>query len=266
MTYQNFRVEKDAGGIVTLTVDRPEAKNAISIETMHELGALVGELEQDKTARALIITGAGDEAFIAGGDLKDFRGLTTATRGRDMALLMHGILNRFEALEMPVIAAINGYAFGGGCEVAVTCDFRIAADTAKFGFRQIKMGIMCGWGGGQRLLQLVGRNRALYLMLTGEVIDAAEAQRIGLVDNVVPAGEVMAAARALAEKIARNPVLSVRFIKRSLNEGRNMTLPAAIAYETELFAYLWASADHHEAEAAFVEKRKPVFKKPEDIT
>ena len=265
MDYRNFRIETDDLGIVTLTVDRPQAKNGISVETMHELGHLAGELEQDKTARALIITGAGDEAFIAGGDLKDFRELKTATQGRDMALLMHGVLNRLEALEMPVIAAINGYAFGGGCEVAVSCDFRIAADISRFGFRQINMGIMCGWGGGQRLLRLVGRNRAMFLMLTGDIIDAEEARRIGLIDQIVPQKDVLSEARALAERIARNPVLSVRMIKRSLIRGQNMPLHDAIAYEAELFTYLWSSDDHREAEAAFVEKRKPVFKNPRDI-
>lgn len=263
--YKNIIVEKDAGGIVTLTVDRPDAKNAISIETMHEIGAVVSELERDKSARALIVTGAGNEAFISGGDLKDFRSLVTVNDGREMALLMQGILNRLEELEVPVIAAIGGYAFGGGCEVSVACDFRIASEKSKFGFRQIKMGIMCGWGGGQRLLRLVGRNRALHLMLTGDIIDAAEAYRIGLVDQVVPQGEVMSVARALAEKIAKNPVMSVRCIKRSLNEGRNMPLRDAITYEAELFALVWGTDDHREAEDAFVEKRKPVFKKPDEI-
>ncbi|MEW5947104.1 MAG: enoyl-CoA hydratase/isomerase family protein [bacterium] len=263
--YRNITVERDDGGIVTLTVDRPDAKNAVSLETMREMDAAVGELERDSSARALIITGAGEEAFISGGDLKDFRSLASVNDGRNMALFMHGILNRLEELEFPVIAAINGYAYGGGCEVMVACDFRIASEASKFGFRQIKMGIMCGWGGGQRLLRLVGRGQALYLMLTGDIIGAAEAHRIGLVDRVAPRGGVMPAARELAEKIADNPVMSVRCIKRSLNQGRNMTLRDAIAYEAELFALTWGTDDHREAEAAFVEKRRPVFGKPDEI-
>jgi enoyl-CoA hydratase len=147
----------------------------------------------------------------------------------------------------------------------VTCDFRIASEQAKLGLGQIKLGIMCGWGGGQRLLRLVGHNRALYLMLTGDTIDAAEAYRIGLVDQVVPHDEVRPAALALAEKIAEKPVLAVRRIKRSAIEGRYMPLSAAIAYEANLFSYLWGTEDHREAKAAYLEKRSPVFKKPEEI-
>lgn len=259
---ENFNVERDSAGIVTLTVNRPGAKNAIDLETMRELSSFLDELDKDASVRALIVTGAGEEAFISGGDLKHFRSLTTVYDGRDMSLMMQSILNRLEALEIPVIAAINGYAFGGGCEVAVTCDFRIAEEHAKFGFRQIKMGIMSAWGGGQRLLRLVGRSEALRLMLTGDTIDAPEALRIGLVNRVVPKGGALAAAKEMAGKIAENPVMSVRLIKRSVNEGRDMPLRAAIAYEAEMLALLWGTDDHREAEAAFVEKRKPVFRKP----
>ncbi len=259
--FKDIRVERDNLGIVTLTVDRPGAKNAIGVETMREIREVIAELEGDMTARALIITGAGDESFISGGDLKNFRLLETEFEGRDMAIEFHKTLNRLAALEIPVIAAINGYAYGGGCEMAVTCDFRIAAEHAMFGMRQIKMGIMCVWGGGQRFLRLVGRSKALYYMLTGDTFDAQEALRIGFVDRVVPRGEALATAHAIAQKIAENPAWSVRFIKRSVNEGEDMPLRNAIAYEAEMLALLWGTPDHKEAEAAFAEKRKPEFNK-----
>ncbi len=262
--YKNIIIERSDRDVVTMTIDRPGAKNAIDVETMHEIREVVSELENDDSARALIITGAGDEAFVAGGDLKHFRSLETVFDGRDMAITMHSILNRIEALEMPVIAAINGYAYGGGCELALACDFRIAADHAKFGMRQIMMGIMSAWGGGQRLARLVGRSDALYLMLTADTFDAAEAYRIGFVNRVVTFADLHATARLLAEKIADKPAMSVKFIKRSVNNGLQMPLQAAIAYEAEMMALLWGTDDHHEAEAAFVEKRKPVFNKKKD--
>ncbi|MFA6447963.1 MAG: enoyl-CoA hydratase/isomerase family protein [bacterium] len=262
--YKNIIVDRDPAGIVTLTVDRPGAKNAIDVETMGEIRDVVGALEQDRDARALIITGAGDEAFISGGDLKNFRTLKTEFDGRDMSIFFHTTLNRMAALEIPVIAAINGYAYGGGCEMALYCDFRIAAENAMFGMRQIKLGIMSAWGGGQRFLRLVGRGKALYYMMTGDTFDAAEAYRIGLVERVVTRGDALPTAHAIAQKIAENPATSVRFIKRSVNEGADMPLRNAIAYESEMLALLWGTEDHREAETAFAEKRMPVFNKPRE--
>ncbi len=255
MKFKNLRyeIEKHVG---TITVDRPQALNAISLETMDELETIVASIERGADVRALIITGAGEKSFVAGGDLKEFGRLDSLQAGRAMALKMQGILNRLEALEALVIAAINGYAFGGGCEVAVACDYRIASAEARLGFRQVKMGLVPGWGGGPRLVRLVGRPAALRLLLTGDTVTAEEALRLGLVDEVHPPAGVMPAARALAARVASNPPLAVRYIKRSLHVGQDMPLHAAVAYEAELFSVAWDGEDHREAERAFLEKRK----------
>lgn len=259
MDYKNLILEqRERVGLVT--INRPQAQNSISIETMHEMGHLLDQVDKDTDLRALVITGAGDTAFVAGGDLKDFRSLDSFQAGRRMSLYMQGILNRFEELDQPVIAAINGYAFGGGCELAVACDFRIAAEGAQLGFRQVRFGIMTGWGGAQRLLRLVGRSKALELLLTGDIVTAQEALKIGLVDRVAPAGGVLEAALELAGRIAQNPPLALANIKRAIVKGWEMPMRAAMEYEAELFAATWDSEDHREAEQAFAEKRPPKFK------
>lgn len=259
MDFNNLIFEqRERVGLVT--INRPQAQNSISIETMHEMGRLLEQVEKDTDLRALVITGAGDTAFVAGGDLKDFRSLDSFQAGRRMSLYMQGILNRFEELDQPVIAAINGYAFGGGCELAVACDFRIAAEGAQLGFRQVRFGIMTGWGGAQRLLRLVGRSKALELLLTGDIVTAQEALKIGLVDRVAPAGGVLEAALELAGRIAQNPPLALANIKRAIVKGWEMPMRAAMEYEAELFAATWDSEDHREAEQAFAEKRPPKFK------
>jgi enoyl-CoA hydratase len=259
MDFKNLIFERrERVGLIT--INRPQVQNAISIETMQELAQLLDRVEKEPDLRALVITGSGETAFVAGGDLKDFRRLNTFQAGRWMSLYMQGILNRLEDLDQPVVAAINGYAFGGGCEVAVACDFRIAAEGAQLGFRQVRFGIMTGWGGAQRLLRLVGRPKALELLLTGDVVSAQEALAIGLVDKVVPNGQALTAALELAGRIAQNPPLALRNIKRAINKGWEMPLRAAIAYEAELFAATWDSEDHREAERAFAERRAPEFK------
>lgn len=259
MDYKNLILEqRERVGLVT--INRPQAQNSISIETMHEMGHLLDQVDKDTDLRALVITGAGDTAFVAGGDLKDFRSLDSFQAGRRMSLYMQGILNRFEELDQPVIAAINGYAFGGGCELAVACDFRIAAEGAQLGFRQVRFGIMTGWGGAQRLLRLVGRSKALELLLTGDIVTAQEALKIGLVDRVAPAGGVLEAALELAGRIVQNPPLALANIKRAIVKGWEMPMRAAMEYEAELFAATWDSEDHREAEQAFAEKRPPKFK------
>lgn len=259
MDYKNLILEKqERVGIIT--INRPHAQNSISIETMDEMGRLLDQVEKDTDLRVLVVTGAGDTAFVAGGDLKDFRSLDTFQAGRWMSLYMQGILQRFEDLDQPVIAAVNGYAFGGGCELAVACDFRIAAETAQLGFRQVRFGIMTGWGGAQRLLRLVGRSKAMEMLLTGDVFTAQQSQAIGLVDRVVPQAQVMETALDMARRIAKNPPLALANIKRAIAKGWEMPQREAIAYEAELFAATWDSEDHREAEAAFAEKRQPQFK------
>ncbi len=259
MDFKNLKFERqERVGIIT--INRPQVQNSISIETMHEMGHLLDEIERDTELRVLVVTGAGETAFVAGGDLKDFRSLDSFQAGRWMSLYMQGILNRFEDLGQPVIAAINGYAFGGGCELAVSCDFRIASETAQLGFRQVRFGIMTGWGGAQRLLRLVGRSKATGMLLTGDILSAEQALAIGLVDRVVAPSMVMEAALEMAGRIAQNPPLALANIKRAIVKGWDMPQRAAIAYEAELFAATWDSEDHREAEQAFAEKRPAQFK------
>jgi len=246
--------------VATITINRPNVRNAISLATMAELESVVTDLETDGEVMAVILTGSGEKAFVAGGDLKEFRSLRTVHDGRKMSLRMGNILQRLHHLEVPVIAAINGDAYGGGCETALACDLRLAAPHARLGFRQIVFGVTPGWGGGQRLMRLVGQSKALELLLTGATLTADEALAIGLIDRVVAEGNVLDAAHQLANQIAGRAPLAVRYIKRALARGADMPLDAAIAFEAELFSVTWGSEDHWEAEQAFWNKKAPQFK------
>lgn len=257
--FKNIKFER-ADKFATLTVDRPKRKNAIDVETMSELREVIQRIEGDKDILVLILTGGGDEAFISGGDLKYFQTLDTLYKGRDMSVRCGDLLDRIEGLDIPVIGAINGYAFGGGCEFALACDYRIASREAKFGFRQIAMGIMTSWGGGKRLVRTVGKSKALMLMLTGDIISAEEALGLGLIDRVAEKEEVLSQAKDLARRISDNAPLSIRFIKRFLNASMDMSSRDANLLETEMFSILWGSEDHNEAVEAFFAKRKPDFK------
>lgn len=252
----SLRVER-AGAVATVTIERPEVKNALDPETIRELGAALTTLEDDEELLAVVLTGAGDEVFVAGGDLKALQKVEGAEAGRRMARLTQRVFARLEALEVPVIAAINGATLGGGTEIAAACDIRIAAETASFGFKQIHMGIMPAWGLTSRLLRMVGRSRALELLLTGRTLTALEAEAIGFVDHVVPAGQAKKAARELAQAIASNPPLSVRLIKQAVQGAREAPSEAAGALEAALFGLAWGSADHDEAVRAFFDKRAP---------
>jgi enoyl-CoA hydratase len=257
--FKNIRFERE-DKVATITINRPERKNAIDVNTMSELQEVVQQIEREKEILALILTGSGDEAFISGGDLKYFQTLDNLYKGREMSILCGNLLNNIEGLDIPVIAAINGYAFGGGCEFALACDYRIASKEAKFGFRQINMGIMSSWGGGKRLVRTVGKPKALMLMLTGDIISAEEAFKLGLVDRLVDKNEVLLTARDLAMRISKNAPLSIRFIKRFLNSCTDMSSRDANLLETEMFSILWGSEDHSEAVDAFFAKREPKFK------
>jgi enoyl-CoA hydratase len=246
-----------AGAVATVTIERPEAKNALAPETIRELGAVLTTLEDDDELLAVVLTGAGDEVFVAGGDLKALQKVEGAEAGRRMARLTQRVFARLEALEVPVIAAINGVTYGGGTELAGACDIRIAAETASFGFKQVQMGIMPAWGLTYRLPRMVGRSTALELLLTGRTITALEAREIGFVDRVVPAGQAKTAALELAQAIASNPPLSVRLIKQAVQGGWEAPSEAAGALEAALFGLTWGSADHDEAVRAFFDKRAP---------
>lgn len=245
------------GGVGVVTVNRPEVHNALNMQTIRELRELMRRLSAEDALRAMVLTGSGRKTFLSGGDLKEFQKIKTVDGARDMIGAMKEVTDLLAAFPWPVIAAVNGLAAGGGCETAVACDFRIASETAELGFRQIKLGIMSGWGGGPRLVHLVGRSRALRLMLTGELVKAPEALAIGLVDRVVPADRVLEEAMELARSIAANAPLAVRAYKRLVQMTARVPLDAAVAFETELFGPVWVSEDHEECVRAFFEKRAP---------
>ncbi len=248
---------REDGGVGVVTINRPEVHNALNMQTIRELRDLLLRLAAEDGLRAMVLTGAGKRTFLSGGDLKEFQKIRTVEEARVMIAAMKEATDLLAGFPWPVIAAVNGLAVGGGCETAVACDFRIASETAELGFRQIKMGIMSGWGGGPRLVHLVGRSRALRLMLTGELVKAPEALAIGLVDRVAPPDRVMEDAMALARSIAENAPLAARAYKRLVQMTVRVPLDEAIAFETELFGPVWVSEDHEECVRAFFEKRAP---------
>ena len=245
------------GAVGIVTVHRPEVHNALNMDTIRELRELCLRLRAEERLRAMILIGAGDKTFLSGGDLKEFQHLKTVEEARHMVSTMKEVTDLLAGFPWPVIAAVNGLAVGGGCETAVACDFRIASRTAKLGYRQIKMGVMSGWGGGPRLVHLIGKGRALRLMTTGDLLSADEALAIGLVDQVVPPEQVLPTALALARTIAENAPLAVRAYKRLVQITVRVPLEAALEFETELFGPVWVSEDHDECVRAFFEKRAP---------
>jgi enoyl-CoA hydratase len=246
-------------GVGLITIDRPKVHNAISLATMAELDRVLDWLEKSSRAAAVVLTGAGDRVFVSGGDLKDFEQLETHESAAAMSRRMQSLMMRLELLPIPVIGAINGDCLGGGCEVALATDIRIVSDTAHFGFKQVALGITPAWGGRRRLVRLVGRSRALMLLLSGDLIDAHEAERIGLADRVMACGQVVAAASELARQIADNPPMAVRAIKQAVNYDAASSDAESVAFEADLFARTWISDDHKEALAARREKRPPKF-------
>jgi enoyl-CoA hydratase len=258
MTFTCVRYEV-RDGIATLAIHRPQVKNAIDRRTMKEMGAAAELAGRDRDLRAFILTASGEEAFVSGGDLRYFQSLSTDRQVREMLSMMRRVLMRIERLPVPTIAAINGYAIGGGTEVALACDLRIASAEASFIFRQVDVGLITAWGGGQRLQRLIGPARASRLLLLGEIVPAQEALALGLVDRVVARSRLMTEAFALARRIAAKPPLAIRAMKRALVEGRNMSFQGGLNLEGKLFRSLWKSKDHDEAMAAFLEKRQPRF-------
>jgi enoyl-CoA hydratase len=257
MAFRNLGVET-RGGIAVVTVARPEKLNALNRETMDELAAAFAALAAAADVGGVIVTGAGEKAFIAGADIAEIAS-QTAEEARAFALRGQRVFDAVERFPKPVIAAINGFALGGGCELALACHVRVAAETAHLGTPEVKLGIMCGYGGTQRLTRLVGRGRALELLLTGDRIDAAEAFRIGLVNRVVPASSLMAEAEALLRKMLANGPLSLRYTLQAVAAGLDMPLTAAQEYEATLFALLCTTEDMTEGTRAFLEKRPARF-------
>jgi len=258
MAFETLLVTRE-GGIVTVTVNRPKQLNAINLTMMRELDEVAAGLEDDADARVVIFTGAGDRAFLAGADISGFQGLTPIT-ALTFGQKIQRLYSRIEALSQVTIAAVNGFALGGGCELTLCCDLVLAAETARFGQPEINLGLIPGAGGTQRLPRLVGLHRAKEIDFLGEMIDAQEAYRIGLANRVVPADRLMAEARALAEKILARPAVALRMIKEAMNEGYDLDLPKALAIEAKAWAVAFASEDRTEGVTAFLEKRKPAFK------
>ncbi|MDC7788136.1 enoyl-CoA hydratase-related protein [Rhodoplanes sp. TEM] len=256
-TYENLLVEH-RDGIAIVTIDRPKALNALNAATLAELSKVVGTLAEDTSVQVVIFTGRGEKAFVAGADITEMQAMS-ATEARNWGKFGQKVFAAIEALPQPVIAAVNGFALGGGCELAMACDIRIAAENARFGQPESSLGITPGFGGSQRLPRLVGTGRAKELLFTADVIDAAEAFRIGLVNKVVPVGRALEEALAMAGKIASRSPVAVGYCKAAANEGMNVDLGSAIAYEAELFGLCFAAPDQKEGMTAFVEKRKPVY-------
>ena len=258
MAFDNLLVERD-GAIAIVTINRPKVLNALNTQTLDELRRAALACRHDESVRAVIVTGAGDKSFVAGADIKELA-VQTPTGGRDHAMRGQHVLDLIENLGKPVIAAINGYALGGGCELAMACTMRIAADTAKLGQPEINLGIIPGYAGTQRLSRLVGRGRALELLLTGDQISAAEAHRIGLVNRVVAPAELMTEARKMAHALAAKAPIAARYIIDAVNRGLQMPFPDAQVFEATLFGLVASTDDMREGTRAFLEKRKAEFK------
>ena len=258
MRYENIRVEK-RGAVVTVTLDRPKVLNALNAATFVELDSAFDEVAADEDVRAVLLTGAGDRAFAAGADIRELAAVEGG-EGRAFSLRGQAVFRKIETLGKPVIACVRGFALGGGCELALACTLRIAADDAKFGQPEVKLGVIPGYGGSQRLPRLVGRGAALKLLLTGAIIDASEALRIGLVDEVVPAAELMLRAEALAAEIAAQAPLAIAETLRVVDEGLGLPLDLALLREADRFGHLCDTADKAEGTKAFLEKRHPVWK------
>jgi len=255
MDTANIRLEKRPP-LAIVTIDRPKVLNALNAATLTELEAVLDELAADPDIRVLLLAGAGDRAFAAGADILELAPLGPE-EGRAFALRGQGIFRKVETLGKPVIACIRGFALGGGCELAMACTLRIAADDARLGQPEVKLGVICGYGGTQRLARLVGRGAALKLLLTGAIIDAQEALRIGLVDEVVPAGQLMQRAESLALEIAANAPLAIAETLRAVDEGIDLPLEAALEREAAGFGHLCGTADKTEGTQAFLAKRPP---------
>lgn len=258
LNVENLLFEKQEG-IGIITVNRPKALNALNRATLVEIDSLFEVLGKDEEIKAIIITGSGDKAFVAGADITEMQQMT-GVEGRAWGKLAQAVFHKIENFPRPVLAAVNGYALGGGCELAMACDIRIASEKAKFGQPEVSLGITPGFGGTQRLPRLIGRGRAKELLFTGDMIDAEEAYRIGLVNKIAAHQNLVETAKEMANRIMLRGPVAVTLCKAAVNEGLDVDLESGCAYEAEVFGLCFATADQKEGMTAFLEKRKPVFR------
>lgn len=257
-TLENLLYEKK-GSIAYVTLNRPKVLNALNQKTWEDLQTVFEDARDDAAVRGVILTGAGDKAFIAGADISDLAHLT-AVEAQKYSIYGQTVLNLIENLGKPVIAAINGFALGGGCETAMACTIRVASEHAKFGQPEVKLGLIPGWGGTQRLPRLIGKGRALQLILSGEMISAEEAYRIGLVNEVVPAKGLISRAEAILKQIFGNAPLAVKFSLEAVNKGLETSQSEGLTLEASFFGILAGTEDKKEGTSAFLEKRATQFK------
>jgi enoyl-CoA hydratase len=244
--------------IAVITINRPKFLNALNTEVFFELSEVLDSIEKDDSIRAVVLTGSGEKAFVAGADISEMQH-KNVLEAREFSALGNRIMLKLENLNKPVIAAVNGFALGGGCELAMACDIRIAGNRAKFGQPEVGLGIIAGFGGTQRLSRLVGSGIAKEILFTGEMINSERAYEIGLVNRVTDASEVVEEAKKMAKTIASKSPLGIVFTKKAINEGSNLDIERAVSLEAELFGSLFSTNDQTEGMTAFLEKRQAVF-------
>lgn len=258
-TFENITVDGD-GAVALVTLNRPNVLNALNATLLSELSFALVQLENDGDVRAVVITGAGTKAFAAGADIGELNALKNAVEGAEKARIGQSVTVQIERMRKPVIMAVNGFALGGGCELAMAGDIRIASENAKFGQPEVNLGLIPGYGGSQRTTRLVGKGMAMFLCLSGDIIDAQTALQIGLVQRVVPQDELIPAATKLGQTIAQKAPLAVAACKRAINSGMHLPLAEALELEALEFGTLVNTADFKEGTSAFLEKRKPAWK------
>jgi len=257
-TYQDIIVKKEEG-IGWITLNRPHRLNTMTLDMMNEFTSALSDFESDKEVKCVVITGAGEKAFSAGADVTSFTGITPST-ATDASMKGHELTARIEALGKPVIACINGYALGGGLELSLACDFRIASESAQVGATEIRLGLMPGWGGTQRLTRIVGLAKAKELIMLGDRITAEEAHRIGLVNRVVPRDKLVEETKAFAKQFVEGPPIALKAAKHALNYATQVPLDVGLKFESEAFGIVLSTKDVMEGVSAFMSKRKPEFK------
>ncbi|HWC20516.1 MAG TPA: enoyl-CoA hydratase-related protein [Terriglobales bacterium] len=257
MSFENLRYET-VDRIAYITIDRPKVLNALNMATMNELHTAFSQARDDRNVRVVILTGAGEKSFVAGADIGELQ-KNNPVEAKEYTHRGQAVLDLIEDLGKPVIACLNGFALGGGCEIAMACSMRLASENAKLGQPEVKLGIIPGYGGTQRLPRLIGKGIALQLLLTGEMISAQEAYRIGLVNEILPPGQLITRAEAIAQAIIKNAPLAIQYCLEAVNHGAEMTLREGLYLEATLFAVCCATEDKKEGTTAFLEKRSANF-------